>query len=738
MAQATIWNPNTGEKRVVTIGTPVPSGFQIWTGGTATGQQARQAIFTNPMNVQAPRSIGTLNTGGTSMADLSRGSTPNTMTSNTPDYQSFGLKLMQMLQQQQRLGTKPFVDASLNAQQEQVNRIQALATPGMPPNLQSSVRSGEVSAVQPTVTGANQMGQTFGEQIKGVGNAIESARSFMQEMQATDQKKKDDAFNLVMNSFNSFGSGAFQDLDPQEMTTLEKTAGLPTGFISRGMKTLKEQELQNKTTASPWEFKVIGKDENTRNDTYGWVNSTTQEIKPASATNPNDQAQSAQTAQPQISLDQYQQWLGGTVTQKFDSPAIPGTFIDGRSTHGGYDISGKINEAVSSPVSGTVVEITQGNTGWGNSVVIQDAQGNNWRLAHFNTTAVNKGENVYAGQAVGYLGNTGMVLKGDGTKPTPQELAAGRGTHLHMEVKNSQGQLVDPYGTQQAGGVSDLDRGTLVAQLGKMVYGTRISDAEGARVQKLINGYVQVNPNAGVADVRSSLMKSLLGYTVTKNQNIGDSLLNVVISAAPPDKGLADFDVAGLAMLLNGDKVEQAITKVENYAMNNAKNVDPDGYLGEIAAKTTIKLATDLKNYIAKLPNSPVGVASGTAQDWLGRFKSGEAAAIKAKIVSIAADWRKQYAGVNVTPTEIQFLDAVIPSLYDSPGNFMTKLNALTGQIMTRFNASRDQVGLPNLNEMSLTNKALRIPLYTGEETGQANQSTTGTTSSGMGYTIIP
>ena len=44
MAQATIWNPNTGQKQVITAGSAMPAGFSLWTGGTATGAQAQAAI----------------------------------------------------------------------------------------------------------------------------------------------------------------------------------------------------------------------------------------------------------------------------------------------------------------------------------------------------------------------------------------------------------------------------------------------------------------------------------------------------------------------------------------------------------------------------------------------------------------------------------------------------------------------------------------------------------------------
>jgi len=45
MPQATIWNPNTAEKKVIDVGAAIPTGFKLWTGGTATGVQAQQAII---------------------------------------------------------------------------------------------------------------------------------------------------------------------------------------------------------------------------------------------------------------------------------------------------------------------------------------------------------------------------------------------------------------------------------------------------------------------------------------------------------------------------------------------------------------------------------------------------------------------------------------------------------------------------------------------------------------------
>lgn len=147
----------------------------------------------------------------------------------------------------------------------------------------------------------------------------------------------------------------------------------------------------------------------------------------------------------------FNNWMQGVgkVTQGFDTPVS--YFNDGRKTHGGFDIAGAIDSPVTSPVSGKIVE-AQSTSGWGTSVVIQDAEGNKWRLAHFNKINVQVGQRVQAGEQIGLLGNTGFVLKGDGTAPTEEELAQGRGAHLHVEVRGQDGKLINP-----AQGMSETD-----------------------------------------------------------------------------------------------------------------------------------------------------------------------------------------------------------------------------------------------------------------------------------------
>lgn len=130
------------------------------------------------------------------------------------------------------------------------------------------------------------------------------------------------------------------------------------------------------------------------------------------------------------SFDAWVQEVGsGVVTQDF---ATPVSYIKGRDIHGGLDIDGTIGDSVTSPISGVVT--SAGNQGgWGNTVVIRDANGNSWRLAHMQSLSVSVGSSISSGQQVGILGNTGTVYS-----------EGGDGSHLHIEVKDANGNLLDP------------------------------------------------------------------------------------------------------------------------------------------------------------------------------------------------------------------------------------------------------------------------------------------------------
>lgn len=122
----------------------------------------------------------------------------------------------------------------------------------------------------------------------------------------------------------------------------------------------------------------------------------------------------------------------GKLTQRWDNPV---NYIAGRKIHGGTDIAKlPIGAPITAFRSGRVVELkgTASDTaGWGLTIVLEDAEGRKHRYAHLLEALVGMGQDVQAGELVGRMGRSGTVF-------------GKTGVHLHYEIKDKFGTLVDP------------------------------------------------------------------------------------------------------------------------------------------------------------------------------------------------------------------------------------------------------------------------------------------------------
>lgn len=99
----------------------------------------------------------------------------------------------------------------------------------------------------------------------------------------------------------------------------------------------------------------------------------------------------------------------------------------------GLDYVAKKGTPIPSFASG-LVEKAGFEKGWGNTVVVNLGNGIKARLSHLDQMFVKPGQQIDSKMIVGTIGNTGNVLKSDGSKPTAKELAAGRGAHLDLTL----------------------------------------------------------------------------------------------------------------------------------------------------------------------------------------------------------------------------------------------------------------------------------------------------------------
>lgn len=157
---------------------------------------------------------------------------------------NFGFQLMQLLLDSQRMGTAKFKSASLNAQEEQANRI--FQTPqsliGASPSQQAQARGASVGAMGPTIQGAEQLGQTFGEQIGAFGQSVRDVRGYLQEEATRQDTERAEARDNFSKAIAAYGSKAFDILDKNQL----KLAGYTPESINIARKKLEEQELAQK------------------------------------------------------------------------------------------------------------------------------------------------------------------------------------------------------------------------------------------------------------------------------------------------------------------------------------------------------------------------------------------------------------------------------------------------------------------------------------------------------------
>lgn len=111
----------------------------------------------------------------------------------------------------------------------------------------------------------------------------------------------------------------------------------------------------------------------------------------------------------------------------------------------GYDLAGKKWDPV--PAGGnwkvkSIIDANYTSSPYGNSVVMEDENGNTVRYSHLESIGVKPWDTLGFGDIVGTRGNTGNVLGKNGEKLTAEQLKAWRGSHVDVEIKDTNGRLL--------------------------------------------------------------------------------------------------------------------------------------------------------------------------------------------------------------------------------------------------------------------------------------------------------
>jgi hypothetical protein len=129
--------------------------------------------------------------------------------------------------------------------------------------------------------------------------------------------------------------------------------------------------------------------------------------------------------------------------------------------------------------------------------------------------------------------------------------------------------------------------------------------------------------------------------------------------------------------------------------------------------------STTAKTYLTNIDrvrqlfkDSGIGIISGSFNQMLGRLKGAESTKVKAELTNLYAQFRKENLGTAVTPAEVKFLEPLLASITDKSGNFGEKLDAFERGILTRYNATRNSVNLPEVTTKEAINDKVRLGLY--------------------------
>lgn len=108
--------------------------------------------------------------------------------------------------------------------------------------------------------------------------------------------------------------------------------------------------------------------------------------------------------------------------------------------HHAVDVANKPGTPIPAFTGGTVTSVEtgkkQGDNGFGNNIIVTDAQGNKQRYSHLHQAYVKVGQKVGAGQPLGTMGNSGSTYSPSGK---------GTGTHLDYRIVDAYNNYINPY-----------------------------------------------------------------------------------------------------------------------------------------------------------------------------------------------------------------------------------------------------------------------------------------------------
>lgn len=254
----------------------------------------------------------------------------------------------------------------------------------------------------------------------------------------TEQKREN-----VLEQIQLGGPEFFAKLQPQQVQELERQGGFTSGFLNAYNSALAEQQRIAQEQGSPVQrsfletddfgngtLVIVREDGTTSQQSIGKISKATPSynlVKDSLGTPTavfNDRLGIVQNLTQEDLVGD-----GSSAVAQFSA-----VFQGSSANPYGIDLAGKKGSPITS--SGDQIVVFAGeNGGWGNQVrTIDPNTGEVHQYSHLENFNVAPGQYLPKGFQLGTMGNTGNVMTAGGRPVTPEERAAGRGTHLDYTV----------------------------------------------------------------------------------------------------------------------------------------------------------------------------------------------------------------------------------------------------------------------------------------------------------------
>jgi len=239
-----------------------------------------------------------------------------------------------------------------------------------------------------------------------------------------------------------------------------------------------------------------------------------------------------------------------------------------------------------------------------------------------------------------------------------------------------------------------------------------LSDSDRAVIDERIDFFRKNNLS------EQQILDVFSGWSADVQSPYNDSFRDIVIANDKDGQGVSPA-LSQIGSLIANGNYKAAMNKVENTAMEKAKELDPESYMSTQAVETYTKRIDRIKQLLAKSTDyGNTGFLEGNFNKILGRLKGAEAQKIKSELTQLYQTFRKENAGVAVTDSEQRFLNDLFADINDPKGNFTVKLDTFQQGILDRYNSSRSVVSLPRVRVLDVLDPNEKLNLY-----GQSNAS---------------